>query len=76
MGTGYLDHTFFIDCDHLSVKGKSKELTANIEDARGLAALIGAKYVIEETTEMADPNFIQNTKSRCYYCKTHLFHKA
>ena len=33
MGTGYLDNTFFIDCDHLSVKDKSKELTANIEDA-------------------------------------------
>ena len=42
----------------------------------GFAALIGAKYVIEETTETADPNFIQNSKSRCYYCKTHLFYKA
>jgi uncharacterized protein len=47
-----------------------------IEEARGLAALIGAEYLIEETTEMADQNFIQNSKSRCYYCKTHLFHKA
>jgi hypothetical protein len=37
MGTGYLDHTFFIDCDHLSVKDKSKELSANIEDARDKA---------------------------------------
>lgn len=33
-GAGYLDHTFFIDCDHLSVKEKSKELTANIKDAK------------------------------------------
>jgi len=47
-----------------------------IEEARGLAVLIGAEYLIEETTEMADPSFIQNSKARCYYCKTHLFHKA
>jgi uncharacterized protein len=47
-----------------------------IEEAKGLAAHIGAEYLIEETTEMADQNFIQNSKSRCYYCKTHLFHKA
>jgi transglutaminase-like putative cysteine protease len=37
MGAGYLDHTFFIDCNHLSVKDKSRELTANIEDAKGKA---------------------------------------
>ena len=47
-----------------------------IEEAMGLAADIGAEYLIEETTEMADQNFIQNSKSRCYFCKTHLFHKA
>ena len=47
-----------------------------IEEARSLATLIGAEYLIEETTEMEDPNFIQNSKYRCYYCKTHLFHKA
>jgi len=37
MGTGYLDKTSFIDCDHPSVKNKSKELTANMEDARDKA---------------------------------------
>jgi uncharacterized protein len=47
-----------------------------IEEAMGLAADIGAEYLIEETTEMADLNFIQNSKSRCYFCKTHLFLKA
>lgn len=36
-GTGYLDKTFFIDCDHPSVKDKSNELTANMEDARDKA---------------------------------------
>ncbi len=46
------------------------------EEAKRLAGLIGAEYVITETAEMDDPDFIQNTTSRCYYCKTHLFDKA
>ena len=40
MGTGYLDHTFFIDCDHLSVKSQSTKLTANIEDTKDKAIRI------------------------------------
>ena len=47
-----------------------------IEAAKGLAALIGAEYLIEETSEMNDPRFVENNKSRCYFCKTHLFVKA
>jgi uncharacterized protein len=47
-----------------------------IEEAKDLAALIGAVYLIRETTEMEDENFIQNDKSRCYFCKSHLFRKA
>jgi pyridinium-3,5-biscarboxylic acid mononucleotide sulfurtransferase len=47
-----------------------------IEAAKGLAALIGAEYLIEETSEMDDPRFVENNKSRCYFCKTHLFVKA
>jgi pyridinium-3,5-biscarboxylic acid mononucleotide sulfurtransferase len=47
-----------------------------IEAAKGLAAFIGSEYLIEETSEMNDPRFIENNKSRCYFCKTHLFVKA
>lgn len=47
-----------------------------IEEAKSLSKFIGAEYVIEETSEMEDSNFIQNTSSRCYFCKTHLFDKA
>jgi uncharacterized protein len=47
-----------------------------IEAAKGLAAFIGAEYIIEETSEMDDPRFVENNKSRCYFCKTHLFVKA
>jgi pyridinium-3,5-biscarboxylic acid mononucleotide sulfurtransferase len=47
-----------------------------IEEAKRFAALIGAEHLIRETTEMEDNNFIRNDKSRCYYCKSHLFRKA
>ncbi|MCX5807951.1 MAG: TIGR00268 family protein, partial [Proteobacteria bacterium] len=47
-----------------------------IEEAKALSALIGAEYIIVETSEMKDPNFIQNDILRCYYCKSHLFRKA
>lgn len=47
-----------------------------IEEAKSLSKFIGAEYIIEETSEMEDSKFIQNTPSRCYFCKTHLFDKA
>lgn len=47
-----------------------------IEEAKRFASLIGAVHLIRETTEMEDSNFIQNDKSRCYYCKSHLFRKT
>ncbi len=33
------------------------------------------KYQIIETDEFKDENFIQNSKDRCYYCKSELFSK-
>jgi pyridinium-3,5-biscarboxylic acid mononucleotide sulfurtransferase len=47
-----------------------------IDEAKRTAEFIGSEYLIAETDEMRDPNFIQNSKARCYFCKTHLFDKA
>jgi len=47
-----------------------------IEEAKNLAAFIGAQYLIAETSEMDDPKFVENNRSRCYFCKSHLFVKA
>lgn len=61
----------------LAFTGQSPAYPAReIEEAKRLATLIGVEYIIEETSEMEDPDFIRNDKSRCYYCKTHLFRKA
>jgi uncharacterized protein len=47
-----------------------------VEEAKCLATLIGAEYLVRETTEMEDQNFVRNDRSRCYFCKSHLFRKA
>jgi len=47
-----------------------------IAEARKLSGLIGVELVTAETAEMDDPRFIENSTSRCYFCKTHLFTKA
>jgi uncharacterized protein len=47
-----------------------------IEEAVSLSKLIGAEYIIAETSEMEDRNYIQNTVSRCYFCKNYLFDMA
>lgn len=44
-----------------------------IEEATYIAGVIGVDYIVIATSEMEDPDFLQNTKERCYYCKLHLF---
>ena len=71
VGTGYLDHTFFIDCDHLSVKDKSKELTANIEDARDKA--IRLFYFVKD--EIRYNIFTLRSTDACFKASHVLAHK-
>jgi len=44
-----------------------------LEHACGICREIGARYVIHETDQLRDPEFVQNTASRCYRCKTDLY---
>lgn len=41
--------------------------------ARRIAASIGARHVVVETDEYADPRYRQNDAQRCYFCKQALF---
>ncbi|MWV43950.1 ATP-dependent sacrificial sulfur transferase LarE [Paenibacillus sp. HJL G12] len=47
--------------------------TTELEEAKELAALIGAKHQVIETSELAIPGYAENTKNRCYFCKSSLF---
>ena len=83
--SGGVDSTFLLKCC-VDVLGKNNVLAfigqsptfpvREIEEAKLLSTLIGAEYIIEETSEIEDINFKRNDKSRCYYCKNHLFSKA
>lgn len=44
-----------------------------LEEARELAAQIGAPLREIETHEMDDPNYASNPNNRCYFCKSELY---
>jgi pyridinium-3,5-biscarboxylic acid mononucleotide sulfurtransferase len=46
---------------------------AEVEEARRLADLIGIRHVVVTTAEFADPNYVRNDGSRCYFCKSELY---
>lgn len=43
-------------------------------DAERLAAAIGARHVLIETSETSDPRYVENTAARCYFCKDVVYH--
>ncbi len=46
---------------------------SELEEAKSIASLIGAKHEIIFTQEMNDPNYANNPINRCYFCKTELY---
>lgn len=44
-----------------------------LEEARGLAELIGIRHAIIETREFQNDNYLSNPSNRCYFCKTELY---
>lgn len=46
------------------------------EDARRLAARLGAGHVLVETFEVDDPRYAANPTNRCYFCKQEVYGKA
>src|SRR5262249_41530153 len=44
-----------------------------IDDALRLARQIGIRHQLVPTEEFADPDYVRNDGSRCYYCKSELY---
>ena len=44
-----------------------------LEGARKLAAIMGAKHLVIRTFETRDQNYLANTANRCYFCKTEMY---
>lgn len=46
---------------------------AELEDARRLAQQIGIRHLVVATQEFADPDYVRNDGTRCYFCKSELY---
>lgn len=46
---------------------------SELAEAGRLAELIGIGHVVVKTDEFADPAYLRNDGSRCYYCKSELY---
>jgi len=58
----------------LAVTGVSETYTKDeFNFSREFSDKLGVKLVVVETNEFNDPNFFNNPKERCYYCKSELY---
>ena len=58
----------------MAVTGVSPSIpAAEVEEAKELAARIGIKHVLLDTSEMDRPGYVENSPQRCYHCKTELY---
>ena len=46
-----------------------------MDEARAVAAKLGARHVMAETMELTDPRYADNTHQRCFFCKSELYTK-
>jgi uncharacterized protein len=79
--SGGVDSTLVLAVAHEVLPGRTVALTAHSpsvplserEEARALAARIGARHVEVESREGEDPRYRENTPDRCYFCKSELY---
>ncbi len=58
----------------VAVTARSSSLAeAEFAEARELAEKIGVEWVIIDTREFNNPNYLANPENRCYYCKSELY---
>lgn len=58
----------------VAVTGIGEALAAGeLEEARGVARLIGIRHLERMTGELARPGYVENSPTRCYHCKTELY---
>jgi uncharacterized protein len=79
--SGGIDSTVVAKAAHLALGDRAIAVTADsasvpraeIAEAQQLAMLIGIRHHLLATEEFADPNYLRNDGSRCYYCKSELY---
>jgi uncharacterized protein len=58
----------------VAVTGVSPSIpAAEVDEAKNLAARIGIRHLLLDTSEMDRPGYVENSPQRCYHCKTELY---
>jgi uncharacterized protein len=79
--SGGIDSTVVAQAAHLALGERAVAVTADsasvprreIQDATELARRIGIRHRLVPTQEFANPDYIKNGGTRCYYCKSELY---
>lgn len=79
--SGGVDSTFVLKIAVEELGEKALALTAlspsvapdEADEARQLAAQLGAQHVIVNSYELDDPRYAANPSNRCYFCKSELY---
>jgi uncharacterized protein len=79
--SGGIDSTVVARAAHEALGDRAVAITADspsvaraeLDDARRLAALIGIRHEIIATEEFANPDYLRNDGSRCFFCKDELY---
>jgi uncharacterized protein len=79
--SGGIDSTVVAQAAQLALADRAVAVTADspsvpraeLDDARRLARQIGIRHEVVQTDEFADPDYVRNDGSRCYFCKDELY---
>lgn len=79
--SGGVDSTFLLAVARQALGDRVVALTAHSpsvpaaerQEARALAAALGARHLEVTSREGEDPNYVENTDQRCYWCKRELY---
>jgi uncharacterized protein len=79
--SGGIDSTLLLKIAHdvlgeqvIGITAVSASMPKNeLDDAREIAKIIGAKHVLIESHELEDQRYIENPSNRCYFCKLDVY---
>jgi uncharacterized protein len=79
--SGGIDSTVVAQAAHIALGERAVAVTADspsvpraeVDAARRLAQHIGIRHHVVATEEFADPDYVRNDGTRCYYCKSELY---
>ncbi|MDX2011326.1 MAG: ATP-dependent sacrificial sulfur transferase LarE [Myxococcaceae bacterium] len=79
--SGGVDSTFVLKVAVEELGERALGLTAlspsvspdEADEARALAAQVGARHLVVDSHELEDPRYAANPTNRCYFCKTELY---